>query len=119
LYSREYFDLLRRRLNPGGLAVSWGPTGRTIDTFASVFPYTLVFGDVMIGSEAPIAFDRATVAARVAAMRDYFSPAGVDIVSLLRLYVMGMPRLFDPNTPRRRTGLNSDLFPRDEFGLPE
>jgi predicted membrane-bound spermidine synthase len=119
LYSREYFDLLRRRLNPGGLAVSWGPTGRTIDTFASVFPYTLVFGDVMIGSEAPIAFDRATVAARVAAMRDYFSPAGVDIVSLLRLYVMGMPRLFDPNTPRRRTDLNSDLFPRDEFGLPE
>jgi hypothetical protein len=37
----------------------------------------------------------------------------------MRPYVMGMPRVFDPDTPRRRTDLNSDLFPRDEFGLPD
>jgi hypothetical protein len=51
LYSREYFDLLRRRLKPGGFAVTWAPTARTRDTFASVFPHALVFGDIMVGEQ--------------------------------------------------------------------
>jgi hypothetical protein len=66
LYSREYFDLLRRRLKPGGFAVTWAPTARTRDTFASVFPHALVFGDIMIGSNDPIAFDPAVIKVRLA-----------------------------------------------------
>ena len=61
LYSREYFDLLRRRLKPGGFAVTWAPTARTRDTFASVFPHALVFGDIMVGSSDPIEFDPAVI----------------------------------------------------------
>jgi spermidine synthase len=33
LYSFEYFTPLRDRLAPGGLGVTWAPTGRTIRTF--------------------------------------------------------------------------------------
>ena len=58
LYSVEYFELVRDRLAPGGLAVTWSPTRRVLDTFASVFPFVLSFGDVVVGSGSPIAFDR-------------------------------------------------------------
>jgi spermidine synthase len=37
LYSAGYFRLLESPLAPGGLAVTWGPTPRVHDTFASVF----------------------------------------------------------------------------------
>jgi spermidine synthase len=35
LYSVEYFELLRARLRPGGLAVTWAPTDRVERTFVS------------------------------------------------------------------------------------
>ena len=57
-YSKEYFELIRSRLKPNGLAVTWCPTGRVLNTFRSVFPY-VAYGDklVLIGSNQPIILD--------------------------------------------------------------
>ena len=65
LYSDAYFELLRRRLNPGGIAVSWAPTPRVFRTFLKVFPYTWHSGDVVMGSNDPIQMDRAAIMARL------------------------------------------------------
>lgn len=119
LYSREYFDLLRRRLKPGGFAVTWAPTLRTRHTFASVFPYALLLGDIMVGSSEPIAFDPATITERLAAVRNYYAAAGIDIMTLVRPYLIAAPLRIGPGDARQTTDLNTDLFPRDEFSLPD
>ncbi|HUE89664.1 MAG TPA: fused MFS/spermidine synthase, partial [Vicinamibacterales bacterium] len=118
LYSREYFDLLRRHLKPGGLAVTWAPTERTEQTFLSVFPYVLGFGGIYIGSEAPIAFDRDRLVARAEEVREYYEAAGVDIMTVLQPYLDSVPRSFGPHDRRPVADLNTDTFPRDEFALP-
>jgi spermidine synthase len=115
LYSREYFDLLRRRLAPGGLAVSWSPTPRTRDTFISVFPHALVLDDIIVGSTDPIEFDAVAIEQRAHGLRGYYAEAGVDILAILRPYLSERPERITPDTPRRRSDLNTDLFPRDEF----
>jgi spermidine synthase len=66
LYSFEYFSLVRSRLRPGGFGVSWGPTPRTRNAFIKAFPHALVIGDILIGSEKPIAFDPDAVRRRLA-----------------------------------------------------
>jgi hypothetical protein len=89
------------------------------DTFASVFPHVLGFGDILIGSEQPIPFDAAAIRARIAApgVRDYFWRAGVDIEAALAPYLAEPPARVARGA-RGRTDLNDDLFPRDEFNLP-
>lgn len=49
-YSREYYDLLRSRLAPGGLLIQWVPTGlpprlyrMVLKTFTSSFPHALLW----------------------------------------------------------------------------
>jgi spermidine synthase len=57
LYSREYYDLVRRHLNPGGVAAQWLPiyesdseTVKTeLATFFSVFPNTTVWSNYLNG----------------------------------------------------------------------
>lgn len=119
LYSREYFDLLRRRLRPGGFAVTWAPTARTRHTFASVFPYAVLFGDIMVGSSEPIVFDPSAIKHRIAAVSDYYAEAGIDIMRLVGPYLTAEPYRIGPGDARQTTDLNTDLFPRDEFALPD
>jgi spermidine synthase len=74
LYSQEYFELCRQRLNPGGLMSQWVPfyeADRTvvrseIATFFSVFPEGTIWGNddegfgydtVMLGHAAPLRID--------------------------------------------------------------
>ena len=118
LYSAGYFRLLASQLAPGGLAVTWAPTPRVRDTFASVFPHVLSFGDILVGSRTPIVFDADAIRARVRqpAVLDHFWRAGVDIDALLAPYLQN-PRTI---VSRRESlaDLNEDLFPRDEFTLP-
>ena len=116
LYSVGYFRLLSARLSAGGLAVTWGPTPRVHDTFASVFPHVISFGDILIGSHTPIPFDAAAIRARIRqpAVLDYFWRAGIDIDRLLAPYLAN-PR---PVERRGAADLNEDLFPRDEFNVP-
>lgn len=119
LYSREYFDLLRRRLAPGGLAVTWSPTPRVRATFLSVFPHVVAVGDTLLGSDAPIAFDPLAIRERLRhpAFQAHFAKAGVDISALVETELSERPvEIFGPEAPRSTDGdLNTDLFPRDEY----
>ncbi|HET7698077.1 MAG TPA: fused MFS/spermidine synthase [Vicinamibacterales bacterium] len=119
LYSTGYFTLVRSRLSPGGLAVSWAPTPRIVDTFVQVFPHALNFGDILIGSTAPIEFDAAKVRARLAsrAVQDHYLRAGVNINALLARYLDTPPQVLSGADTAPTEGLNEDLFPRDEFGV--
>jgi spermidine synthase len=119
LYSAGYFELVRSRLSPGGLAVSWAPTPRVLDTFVHVFPHVLSFGDIVVGSSAPIRFEATEIKARLAApaVLAYYYRAGINIDALLAPYLTAAPRTLTGGGTAP-AGLNEDLFPRDEFGVP-
>ncbi len=119
-YSREYFELVKSRLKVGGFAITWTPTERAHQTFLSVFPYVLRFGDnVDVGSSQPIAFDPANVSAegQVKFVHDYFAEAGIDVEAMIKDYLQpGKITAYGPGAPRPDpTAINTDLFPRDEF----
>jgi len=118
LYSVEYFKLMRSRLKPGGYAVTWTPTRRTLDSFVVAFPYVLVAGQIGFGSDTPVRFDPAEIMARMDApfTRAYYATAGLDIRQQLASYLAEPPRIFGPDFDRSSlTDLNHDLFPKDEF----
>lgn len=123
LYSREYFELLRDRLAPGGLAVTWAPTLRIQETFTSVFPHVAEVTPMLIGSNQAIAFDPATVRARATRPETakHYEQAGInfdkhleDMLSTFRHVSQGT----SPASPAEHR-LNTDLFPRDELRAPQ
>jgi hypothetical protein len=119
LYSEEFLQSVRRRLAPGGIYVQWGPTERTVETFASVFPHTLLLmpGSVLIGSNSPIPFDAAELSRRfarpeVAAHLARGNRGFDDYASLFAR----PPLSWGPGSARAEPSL-TDVFPRDEFYL--
>jgi spermidine synthase len=84
LYTREYFELCKRRLNPGGLVTQWVPLYESnrdvvrsaIATFFEAFPHGTVWGNpddtgkgydlVLLGQEAPPRVDLDELAWRLA-----------------------------------------------------
>src|SRR6185503_19469748 len=118
LYSDAYFMLIRDRLTAGGLAVTWSPTTRVHNTFVTVFPHVLSYGDIVVGSNAPIPFDASAIRARLAHPRvqAYYARAVVDIEALLTPYLDKAPRVYGPSDDRSAlVDINTDLFPKDEF----
>jgi len=118
LYSFEYFQLLRSRLKPGGLALTWAPTHRTLETFMRVFPYVLNFDSVVVGSDQPIAFDPATIRARLdhPFTQAYYAKAGLDLREVV--FPFFDKKFEELRANRGQLGLpdwNTDLFPRDEY----
>lgn len=96
LYSREYYQLVRRALGKGGLALQWNG-GETetefkmlMRTFLSVFPYTTLWGDgsLMLGSLEPFELSQSAFEARrrQPGFTDLFD---WDIATMRRLYVAG------------------------------
>jgi predicted membrane-bound spermidine synthase len=119
LYSEEFLQQVRRRLAPGGLYVQWGPSQRSVETFVSVFPHVVLLmpGSVLIGSETPIAFDPATLAARFAdpAVQAHLARGNRDFSTYAELFAQ--PALiWSPGMARADASL-TDVFPRDEFYL--
>jgi spermidine synthase len=65
LYSVEYYRLMRRVLNPRGIALQWiGSAGETeykmiMRTFVTVFPHTTLWhgGTLMVGSSRPLVLE--------------------------------------------------------------
>jgi hypothetical protein len=115
-----YFELVRSHLTDRGLAVTWSPTPRIHDTFLSVFPHVLSFGDIVLGSRSPIAFDRTAVRHRLrsAEVANYYARAGIDIEALLAPYLDRSPQTLVGGQLPAASDLNEDLFPRDEFSVP-
>jgi len=120
LFSVEYFELLRAHLNPGGIAVTWTPTPRVVDSFVKAFPHALVFAGMAAGSETPIVFDRAAINARMQHpfTRDYYQHADVPLELAMRECLQADPRVYGPDFDRSALlDVNRDLFPKDEFAI--
>jgi hypothetical protein len=119
LYSEEFLQQVRRRLAPGGLYVQWGPTQRSVETFASVFPYTLLLmpGSVLIGSERPIPYDAAELARRFAQpeVAAHLARGNRGFGDYASMFARA-PLSWFPGSPRVEASL-TDVFPRDEFYL--
>lgn len=119
LYSEEYFTLIKKHLNPNGLAMLWLPTPRSRATFLKIFPYVLELGEFNIGSEDPIAFNLEMVKEHLSDpfTRDYYSRASMDVYKVIDAYVSTVQITYhDPTTNRSRIrDTNTDLFPKDEF----
>jgi predicted membrane-bound spermidine synthase len=113
LYSAEFFELCARRLRPGGIVCTWAPTARVRATFTSVLPYVLAAGEgsILVGSRWPLPLDRGAWLRRLDAAVDYLGHGRARFVRqrLLSLAPAGPPSLAP----------NRDLFPRDEFAVPE
>ena len=124
LYSYEYFTLLKNHLAPGGYAVTWSPTPRTVNTFVKVFPHVLIYNadvNLLIGSNEPIKWDIEGIRSRLtsAFARAYYSPAGIDVEQHLSIIEKVEPTVITPEGRRQpMSNLNRDLFPRDEYLVP-
>jgi spermidine synthase len=121
LYSYEYFLLLKSRLKPGGLAVTWAPTIRVIETFLRVFPHAYTFDGVLIGSADPIPYDPEVIRRRLEHpfTRAYYAKAGIDAKALV-LPLLSR-RLKDVEINRSHFAMydiNTDLHPKDEYSRP-
>ncbi len=114
LYSVEFFTLCARRLRPGGIVCTWAPTERVRASFTRVLPYVLAVGDgsILVGSRWPLPLDRAAWLHRLDAAADYLGHGRARAVRerLLSIVPAGPPPAVAPN---------QDLFPRDEFAVPE
>jgi spermidine synthase len=122
LYSAEFFTLMKERLNPGGWVVSWAPTPRVVRTFASVFPHVLLWGDILIGGNEPLMADLALAQTRLLSpsVAAYYRQAEIDVEQMLRYLRRNPPQVvvLRPDDPLR-DDINRDLFPRDEYLVPE
>jgi len=117
LYSVEYFQLLKSRLKKGGMAITWGATGRIRDGFAKVFPYVYeIDGFMIIGSNQALDFNEEVILKRAnnSFTQNYYSQANININEVLAkklktIKVVQNGKLL--NTKR----VNSDMWPKDEF----
>lgn len=119
LYSREYFELMRDRLAPGGFAVTWAPTTRIQETFTSVFPHVADVPPMLIGSNDPIAFDADAVRARAHRPETvaHYASAGIELETHLEQFLTTFRHRSQGGSIEafNESALNTDLFPRDEL----
>jgi len=117
LYSREYFEKVRAHLAPGGIAVQWAPTERTIATFRTVFPHVVYAAPALLGSVQPIPYDPEALARRTEepAIRAHLTAAEVNLDDLRRFLTGRAPVVWSTTGPM--TDINSDLWPKDEYWL--
>jgi predicted membrane-bound spermidine synthase len=119
LYSEEYFELMRSRLRPHGLAATWLPTDRVHNAFVRVFPYVVSVPGILVGSDDPIQVDRQQIMQRLAAprVREHYAIAGINADELMSSYLID-PARYTPDFDRSAlTDVNTDLFPKDEYDL--
>jgi hypothetical protein len=118
LYSREYLELVRSRLAPGGMAVQWAPTWSVVETFVSVFPHVVMLrpASILIGSDRPIPDARARLQASLAepAMQARLRQGNPDRGAGAASEIGGEMLVWSPATPRGPAPL-TDMAPRDEF----
>lgn len=121
LYSLEYFQMLKARLKPDGLAVTWAPTDRVLASFLAVFPYAILVDGIVIGSQQPVEAEPAEILARMTDpfTSEYYRRIKGDLRPLLANLLAGKFQRYSPETDRSALrDLNSDLFPKDEYMIP-
>lgn len=119
LYSQEFFTQARERLTEGGIMAQWAPTERTLHTFMAVFPYGINIGDILLlGSNEPIDPDSEAWLARLADPRvqEHLQKGNIS-ADYARAFLQNHAITpWTPETPRS-DNINTDLWPRDEYGL--
>lgn len=131
LFTREFYELARSRLAPGGVMVQWLQTysifGRdmqmVVRTFSEVFPQVSVWagtlGDVLlVGTSVPVTLDLDAIRARLAASpgaREDFERYGWRDEGLVFRFLLS-----DEDARRYAQGapLNTDDLPLLEFSAP-
>jgi hypothetical protein len=118
MQSRQYFDLVRSRLAPGGIAVLAAPSWGVVQNFTAVFPFAVMFrpADVLIGSADPLPSPRPRLLSRLARPEIAAGLTGGDRERMLALLreVSGETLLWLPSTPRSEPQ-DTDMLPRDAF----
>ena len=95
LYTREFYELCRRRLRPGGVVCAWVPTNMSrfatlAATFRSVFPhvtlwYCNTFHALLVATPGPLRVDLSELAERMARPEVKADLAEVQLDDPLRL----------------------------------
>jgi len=101
LYSKEYFQLVRQALKPGGIAMQWiGQRERAhyfliMRTFLDVFPHTTLWldGSLMVGSLEPLRLNREAFERKLSdpQTREACAAAGLSSFDDLRRWYTGGP----------------------------
>jgi hypothetical protein len=121
LYSVEFFRLVQSRLKKGGLAATWVPTPRVLDTLRRVFPHVVYLGNlVALGSDTPIDVNWPAVRTRLMApdVRAHFFEGQVDIVTLMTPVFSEGATPLPPLETSQPVDANTDMHPRDELPAP-
>ena len=119
LNSQEFFRQVRAKLAPGGLYVQWAPTGRTVETFRSVFPYVTMVHPALLGSDRPIPYDRQRVLELLARPEIvlHLTGARIDRAELVKWFADKKVEPLNDGKTVPAASPNTDFFPRDEYYL--
>jgi spermidine synthase len=126
LYSVEFYEMVKRRLAPGGLFVQWVPTGRVLNSVMTVFPNvsTTVVPDYfgssfLIASDARLHLDGETLRRRFEALdlSASFNPRQVEGLRAFFAQVRFERQPYRQIKDLPAAAFNHDLFPRDEYFL--
>ncbi|MFN0028278.1 MAG: fused MFS/spermidine synthase [Acidimicrobiales bacterium] len=126
LYSVEFYELVAKRLAPGGILAQWTPTARTLNSATMVFPYVVTIpvasyggSRFMLASHEPIDINPERLAQRFSDI-----PMGTFSATQqasLEAFMSGLSITCEANgtgTPATPEDLlNRDLAPRDEYFL--
>ena len=123
-YSQEFYQIVRRRLKPGGVFAQWVAGPRTLQTAASAFSHVSVLPakvgspepGMFVAGNSPITVDPKILAERYAFIkREHLGP---DAEQRFVAYIQAVSANSSyRNSQDGRENLNHDLFPRDEYSL--
>jgi len=121
LYSVEFYELVRRRLKPGGIFAQWVASERTLQTASYAFPHVFVLRgpeirrDILVASDSPVEVDPKILAKRFAQIkRQQLRPDAERRLAAYLRTAFGDNNF--RNSPITLEQVNRDLFPRDEYG---
>ena len=124
LYSVEFYELLRSRLDGDGLVSQWIATPRVLNSATEVFPHVLRFkvpsydgSQFMVASQRPIVFDRAAVLERFRALEPSLAFSPAQAASITEFLTTVEPGEISVARRLGEDNLNRDLAPRDEYFL--
>jgi spermidine synthase len=117
LYSIEYFEILRKKLNKYGIVATWKPTERVLHTFRKVFPHVVLVGDfLLMGSNEPFDRDASRILERCEnnLVKNYFKKENILIKNNLSKY-LAQWKYIQTHPAAEGASINTDMFPKDEY----
>lgn len=119
LYSVEYFSLLKSKLKPKGIAVTWAPTERIRNSFGAVFPYVYQIQEsLFIGSASPLNFDKKTILKRFddPFTVEFYKRANIDAKLIMNDFLNTLKVVQDGKLLDNKD-VNTDMWPKDEYQI--